>query len=202
MKVMSTRSALATIITVAAILVLVLAFARISEASFNDAKPLTREAVYIGGATIIALAVFGSILSTGIMTGQGKKLDESELNLVYGGAAAIIITQVLNMLLACCLPFSVILLGAFTLVTIIGTVMIVLGFARVVERQRSGSKGLDGGQPPAQNGKPDDRDPKTKQGEEQPSAQDCASTDLQFRFRSGRAACHSPDSTASAGQPD
>ena len=203
MEVMSMRRALTIVITVAALLALMLAATYISgyDARFNDAKPLTREAVYIGGATITALAVFGTTLGTGIMTGQGKKLDESELRLVYFGAAIIVTMQGLNMLFACCLPFSVILLGAFTLITIVGAVMIILGFTRIVERQRSGSNGQDNGQSDTQDGA-GKTDGKDKRGKGQSCAKECTDTELDFRFKSGRGTCHSPDRTESPGQQD
>ena len=195
-----TGRTLATIAAVAVMLVVMLAFMTLEE--YDYVKPLTREAVYIGGATIIAFALFGSALGTGIIRDKGKKLDKHGLIFIYLGTISITITQGFSMLFACCHDFDVTALAVFTSTTIACTVPIILGFAQIIDWQQSGSKGSADGQPTAQDSKPEDTDPKTKQGEGQPSAQDCTSTDLQFRFRSGRATRHSPDGTASPGQPD
>ena len=114
-----------------------------------------------------------------------------------GGTTLIVVVQGFNMLSACCLIFDVIILAAYTSMTFVSAATIILGFSRIVGRQLSESKKSGEGQPPAQDGAQGDADKtdtKNEQGEGQPPAPDGASTDLQFRFRSGRAA-YSPTRT-------
>ena len=76
---MMTQRTIAATVAVAVMLVLVLvvdacidALQTGSGADNADGKPPSRDAVYAGGATIIALAVFGSALGAGIIAGRNK----------------------------------------------------------------------------------------------------------------------------------
>ena len=155
MGVMSTRRIYVSIAAIAVIPALLLALMLLKPdfaASLNDTKLLTRESVYIGGATIIAFALFGSILSVGIITDRDKKLDERDLKMVYGGTALIVSVQGLNMLFACCLIFNVFSLAVVTSMTFVSAAIIILGFGQIVGRQLSKPKKSGGGQSGAQCG--------------------------------------------------
>lgn len=188
MGVMKTNEVRIGTVVIGAILVFVLAAMcyEYGPVEISGYKELTRDAIYMGGATIIALAVFGSVLGTGIITGKGKKFGERDIVFVYGGTIGITVTQGLNMAVACCLNLNAILLTFSTYITIVCTVPIILGFAQIVERQQSGSKGQDNVQSGAHDGKPEDADPKTKLDKGQACAKDGADTELHFRFKSGR----------------
>ena len=146
---------------------------------FDSSEPITRDAVYMGGATIIALAVFGSVLSTGLIISKDRKLDEHDILLVYGGTIGITVTQGLSMVTACCLNLNAPSLTIFMYITIICAIPIIIGFVRVVERQQYGSKGQDNGQSDAQDGAQggaDKTDTKNEQDEGRTGAPFGAST--------------------------
>ena len=138
---------------------------------YDYVKPLTRDAVYLGGATIVALAVFGSALGIGITAGKGKKLNKYSVAMVSGGTTGVAFTQGLSMMFACCIDFSMAIFGItipalLTLATITFTVPVMLGFAQIADDQtRSGP---------------------TEPNKEQLPAQDDAATELLLRFDLGQ----------------
>ena len=129
-------------------------------------KALSADAVYIGGATIIALAAFGSALSTKIVVNRDKNAEKVGAGLIALGAGTITAAQVFIMWHACCGDLSCQTLLAYLGLTGVAVVLIILGFALTRYSQpEKDSKGPDRGQPPAQDG---------------------ASTKLHFQFKSGR----------------
>lgn len=112
-----------------------------------DPKTLSADAVYIGGATIIALAAFGSVLSTGVITGKDKKIERFGAMLVFGGAAIVVFIQGINMLHVCCLNFDVSNLWHPTIFTIAGSILIIIGFGWIMDKRfMFSSKDRDKGQ--------------------------------------------------------
>ena len=70
-----------------------------------ETKPLSPDAIYLGGATIIGLATFGSALAIRIKierTARGKSRQQARIGVLLGGALALIISQWVLMLGACC----------------------------------------------------------------------------------------------------
>ena len=71
-------------------------------------------------------------------------MDRHGLNFVYLGTAIMTVMQGLNMLNACCLGFDAHLIILSTLVTVVCTIPIILGFSQIVEEQQSDSKEGEG----------------------------------------------------------
>ena len=143
---------------------------------------LPKDAIYTGGATIIGLAAFGSVIGARVITGKNEKIEYPGAILMIGGAVGVIIIQGFVMWDACCTDLNQTAFRTYIIVTTVSSILIILGFSHIVsELFRLGSKNQDRRQPPAQDDKQDD-----KQDEEQSGAQGGATTELHFRFKSGR----------------
>lgn len=155
----------------------------------TDPKTLSADAVYIGGATIIALAAFGSALGTGVMIGKNERIEWRDTVMMFsivsilGGAIFATFTQGLSMLHVCCSDSP--MLREFTAATIAAAVIIIFGFALITAKRLWFGYKAQGRQSGAQ----DDTNKtgaKTKQDEGQSGAQGGASTELHLRFKSGQ----------------
>ena len=115
-----------------------------------DMSESLKDAVYTGGATLIGLATFGSVVGAKVITGKNEKIEYPGAILMIGGAIGVILTQGFVMLHACCGDMDQTALCTFIAVTIVSSFLIVCGFAYIVgELFRLSSKNQDGEQPPA-----------------------------------------------------
>ena len=93
-------------------------------------NPLSRDALFMGSATILGLATFGSLLT--LMMGPTHVYGERSTRAVFGGLAAIISLSTMLMLFACCfkrldplalgIVIALIGTGAFTIITVFACV--------------------------------------------------------------------------------
>ena len=142
----------------------------------TDPEMLSADAVYVGGATIIALAAFGSALGTGVVVGRYKNAKRLTVYLITGGAALITVSQVFIMWHACCGGPLYAALPGYLVVTGIGAFSVIFGFVVKMGNQlEKDFQSPDRGQSPEQEGKRD---------EGQSSAPDGATTELHIRFKS------------------
>ena len=108
-------------------------------------EPLSKEtdnvkndAVYMGAATIIGLATFGSILSLRItITSESYKKKLKAVSMIIYGAAGVVATQGCLMILLCCVKLPPSVLFMANTLTVIGIGAILVGTARMMEEQFS-----------------------------------------------------------------
>ena len=137
-----------------------------------------RAAIYTGGATLMGLAAFGSVIGSGFLA--GKNMDKKVLNrgvlLMVGGSIGVIMTQLFLMLNVWCNVLDMQVIKVWVFVTAIYGSLIVLGFAYIFEiRFNRSSNPQDKGQPPASDDKRDGG---------QSGALGCTDVELDFRFKS------------------
>ena len=70
---------------------------------FAETKPLSLDAIYLGGATLIGLATFGSVIGTRLIKGSNDAQEKRGVVLMFAGPAGLITAQGILMFFACCL---------------------------------------------------------------------------------------------------
>ena len=106
-------------------------------------NPLSRDAIFMGSATILGLATFGSLLT--VMMGPIHAYSKNLTRAVFGGLAVIVALSTSLMFFACCLkPLNPFELGIYMVV--IGSVayIIITIFAFVIEKRFTNSSSSTG----------------------------------------------------------
>lgn len=120
----------------------------------DTSQSLPSHMVYTSGATFIGLATFGSVVGARVITGKNEEAEYTGAILMVGGAVGVILVQGMAMLLACCGNTDPTALCTFTLVTFVCSLLIVGGFAYIVEnlykrfqKSKQGTATNSGGNP-------------------------------------------------------
>lgn len=100
---------------------------------YADTAPLSPDAIYLGAATLIGLATFGSLIGARIVTGSASKKEERGIRFMVGGATAVIMTQGFAMTYACCWDVNSMVLYALVWITIVSSAVTILGFSQIME---------------------------------------------------------------------
>ena len=135
-------AAISTLISILTLTVALDGFGVRFATDFDETKPLSPDAIYLGGATIIGLATFGSALAIRIKmerTARGKSRQQVRIGLLLGGALALIISQWVLMLGACCLEDDLDLFFYFHAMTLISAVLVIVSFGSLLDRMFSSS---------------------------------------------------------------
>ena len=133
-------------VTFAAGLVLVIAAYLYVEMSVQSTifwdLEVKRDTVYLGSATIISLATFGSLVTVRVL-GSPKTLEPRMLGFVtmFGGVIAVIIIQSIIMYGACCGSMSTIGFAGLFFATAVALASIIIGFAMILESWFKDEKG-------------------------------------------------------------
>ena len=100
---------------------------------YAETKPLSPDAIYLGGATLIGLATFGSVIGTRLIKGSNDAQEKRGVVLMFAGLAGLITAQGILMFFACCWRVNT---GAFYVwhtITLVFAIITVLGLGYIVE---------------------------------------------------------------------
>ena len=101
----------------------------------NDAEtePLSSDAIYLGGATLIGLATFGSVIGTSIIKGSHDAREQRGATMMTTGTAGVIGAQGFLMFSACCWIVHPYIFYVFLTLTLVFAIMIIFGFGYIVD---------------------------------------------------------------------
>ena len=96
---------------------------------------LKPDAVYTGGATLIGLATFGSVIGARAVTGGDKKREGVGALMMLGGSIGVMVMQGVLMMNVCCIGLYAQTLYSCVLATVVYSALIIIGFSLIVSRQ-------------------------------------------------------------------
>lgn len=102
-------------------------------ADYAGTEPLSPDAIYLGGATLIGLATFGSVIGIRIIAGKDVKNERLGAALMLSGVVVVIIAQGALMLYACCWGVSSATFYLLIPLTVICSTLIIVAFGHIVE---------------------------------------------------------------------
>ena len=100
---------------------------------YANTEPLSPDAIYMGGATLIGLATFGSVIGSKIITGERVKNEILFAALMLSSVAIVIVAQGSLMLYACCWGVNSAVFYLSITLTIVGSILIIAIFGHIVE---------------------------------------------------------------------
>ena len=95
-----------------------------------ETEPLSPDAIYLGAATLIGLATFGSVIGTSIIKGSKGARVKSGVSMIAIGTAGVIGMQGLLMLVACCGEVRTYIVYPLIISTMGFVFIAILGFGR------------------------------------------------------------------------
>ena len=100
---------------------------------FSETKPLSLDAIYLGGATLIGLATFGSVIGTRLIKGSYDAQEKKGVVLMFAGPAGLITAQGIIMFFACCFGVNASVFYVLHTITLVFAIITILGLGYIVE---------------------------------------------------------------------
>ena len=100
---------------------------------FAETEPLSPDAIYLGAATLIGLATFGSVIGTSITKGSKDARVKSGASMIALGTAGVIGMQGLLMFAACCWGVHTYVVFILVTLTLVFVFITILGFGRIMD---------------------------------------------------------------------
>ena len=126
-------AAISTLISILTLTVALDGFEIYPVTDFAETEPLSRDAIYLGGATIIGLAAFGSVIGTSIVMGSKNELVKTGVTMIATGTAGVIGAQGFLMFSACCWIVHPYIFYVFLTLTLAFAIMIIFGYGYIID---------------------------------------------------------------------
>ena len=98
-----------------------------------ETEPLSPDAIYLSGATLIGLATFGSVIGTRIIKGSKDAQERRGAVMMAVGPAGVIVAQGFLMFFACCWVYDTGVFYVLHTLTLVFAIMIIFGFGLIVD---------------------------------------------------------------------